>query len=112
MISCVAEDTIPGRRSPVSIRVVLVRSSVRKTLQSGQEEQRRSKQVHDLARLTRRSANSLAVPVLLQSLNAQAISEFIQKLAQFGAQRNAMVHPLAVKLRRALTRQPDFVDAR
>jgi hypothetical protein len=50
--------------------------------------------------------------LLLQSLNAQAISEFIQNLAQFGAQRNAMGHPLVVKLRRALSRQPDFIDAR
>src|ERR1700737_2471759 len=50
--------------------------------------------------------------LLLQSLNAQAISEFIQNLALFGAHRNAMGHPLAVKLRRALSRQPDFIDAR
>jgi hypothetical protein len=50
--------------------------------------------------------------LLLQSLNAQAISEFIQYLALFGGQRNAMSHPLLVKLRRALSRQPDFIDAR
>jgi hypothetical protein len=50
--------------------------------------------------------------LLLQSLNAQAISEFIQYLALFGGQRNAMSRPLAVKLLRALSRQPDFIDAR
>ncbi len=62
---------------------------------------------------TRSSRSSVRCKrLLLQALNAQAISEFIQNLALFGAQRNAMGHPLAVKLRRALSRQPDFIDAR
>jgi hypothetical protein len=62
---------------------------------------------------TRRSRSSVRCKrLLLQSLNAQAISEFIQNLAQFGTQRNAMGHPLSVKLCRALSRQPDFIDAR
>ena len=72
---------------------------------------------HDFVRSpleTRRSRSSSVrcKRLLLQSLNAQAISEFIQNLAQFGAQRNAMRHPLSVKLRRALSGQPDFIDAR
>src|ERR1700676_203143 len=62
---------------------------------------------------TRRSRSSVRRKrLLLQSLNAQAISEFIQNLAQFAAQRNAMRHPLLVKPRVALSRQPDFIHAR
>src|SRR5258708_19335597 len=50
--------------------------------------------------------------LLLQSLNAQAISEFIQNLALFGAQRNAMGHPRAVHLGPPLSTPPDFINAR
>src|ERR1700687_552846 len=53
---------------------------------------------------TRRSRSSVGCKrVLLQPLNAQAISEFIQNLAQFGAERNAKDHPIAIQLLRALS---------
>ena len=88
------------------------------TLNSGRLHRSSSNKnrTHDFVRSpleTRRSDSSRRCKRLLpQSLNAQAISEFIQNLAQFGAQRNAMRHPLSVKLRRALSGQPDFIDAR
>src|SRR6267154_2630614 len=47
-----------------------------------------------------------------QSRNAEAIREFIQSLAQFGAQRNAVGHPLLVHVRRALARKPNVLNAR
>src|SRR5882757_7793846 len=47
-----------------------------------------------------------------QSWNAEAIREFVQSLAQFGAQRYAVGHPLLVHVRRALARQPDVLNAR
>jgi len=50
--------------------------------------------------------------ILLQSLNVQSIGEFIQNLAQFGTQRNALEHPLAEKALGALSGEADFVDAR
>ena len=62
---------------------------------------------------TRQSRSSVRYKrVLLHPLNAQAISEFLQNLAQFGAERNTKGHPIAVQLLRALSRQPDFIDAR
>ena len=50
--------------------------------------------------------------LLLQSLNTQAIRELIQNLAQLGAQRNAVGHPFLVKLRRSLSRESYFIEAR
>src|SRR5258706_775652 len=50
--------------------------------------------------------------LLSQSRNTQPIREFIQNLAQFGAEWNAVDHPLLVDVRGSLSRQPNFIDAR
>src|SRR5258708_31343319 len=48
---------------------------------------------------------------LLQSRNAQAVGQFIQRLAQICSERNALRHSLAIKNFGALARKPDFINA-